>query len=353
MRGYLTITILLGTLFLITPTVEANGEPGLDDCKISINDPYPNDDSPEKDYVAVKNVTAAGHYDDGPYKLWCQDAWYEKLGTDIAFTYVSGGHVRGPNITPSFPEDQRLGTNVQCRVSANGCRGYDENTPHEPFEVCVFNMNNPDDAHVADCNNNSVPMANSYSYSLCCEVAQACHDGKDNNLNGYVDCADPQCHTASPEPGICNFAEAPGNQTNANNQSTEECIENPENCEGPDGDYYCGYGTYDDKNIQEMGVCCPAGKSPEKDPFGNWECVRNDKCGVGTGFSCDYDINANESGYFDKVYDGDTSDFCVSEVSYLHQPSEMLTDNSAACCEVPRYGETDYWFKDDNVQVYG
>ena len=357
MRGYVALSILLGTIFLLTtPSVEAQ-TPGIEDCIIDTSEPHSSNTSPEKTYVAVKNVTTVGHYDGGPYKLWCQDSWYEELGSDIAFTYVSGGHVRDANITPDYPNEQSLGTNIQCRVTTGGCKPYNASNPSEPFEVCVFNMNNPNDAHVADCNDANVPMPNSYSHTLCCEVQEACHDGKDNTLNGYMDCADPQCHAATPEPGICNYNATPDNRTNANNQSTADCVANPSQCEGPGGStdrYYCGYGSYDDPSVEEMGVCCPQGTSPQYDAFKDeWSCDSNDKCGVGGTSKCDYDIEANESGYFGEVYDGDATDYCVSEVPDLYQADEMQSDNSAACCEVPRYGETDYWFKDSNVQVYG
>ena len=37
-----------------------------------------------------------------------------------------------------------------------------------------------------------------YGGSLCCTVKEICTDGKDNDGDGLVDCADPECNEENP-----------------------------------------------------------------------------------------------------------------------------------------------------------
>jgi len=88
----------------------------------------------------------------------------------------------------TFPNDESLGEAPRdCRYDSTGTCG-------EPAEQCVFRMSNGGNAHVADCSNSSVPMNNSYSGALCCEISEVCTDGVDNDGDGLVDCADPECN---------------------------------------------------------------------------------------------------------------------------------------------------------------
>ena len=57
-------------------------------------------------------------------------------------------------------------------------------------------MTDGDNAHIADCSQNNLPGAKSYNGTLCCTVSELCYDGKDNDGDGYVDCADPECNAA-------------------------------------------------------------------------------------------------------------------------------------------------------------
>ncbi|WP_263840423.1 LamG-like jellyroll fold domain-containing protein [Salinibacter sp.] len=58
-------------------------------------------------------------------------------------------------------------------------------------------MTDGDNAHIADCSQNNLPGAKSYNGTLCCTVSELCYDGKDNDGDGLVDCADPECHAGT------------------------------------------------------------------------------------------------------------------------------------------------------------
>ena len=362
MRERLLLIGLLILPFLIT--VEAQTTP-FQDCQIA-----PSGSNPDPaNLTAVKNVSTVGHYDGGPYTLYCGDTWYRELGEDLAFSYITGGHVRSPDATPAFIEEQSLGTNVECRVSNTGSC--------DSSEVCVFKMNNENDAHVADCADPTVPQPNAYPYQLCCQIQEACNDGIDNDEDGLVDCVDPDCNekdgittpgypNADMNPGaffqpagVCDYFDSsespPDSPYDANMQNTTECVNNPSNCTDPDGDiFYCAYGDYDNPDIEPRGVCCPPDTIPEK--IGDsWRCTSTDECGIGSGRPCKYNITSNESAFFNSTYSGNETDYCVSQVPRLFTNSDQPTppNRSQACCRVPKYGRQAYWFKDGNVKIYG
>jgi hypothetical protein len=239
-------------------------------------------------------------------------------------------------------------------------------------------MNNENDAHVADCADPTVPQPNAYPYQLCCQIQEACNDGVDNDEDGLVDCVDPDCNeepdisnTSHPAfgnadmsgdetPEICNFD--PDSPYSNNAQSTADCVANPDDCTDPDGDrFYCAFGDYDAEGNEtgesQVGRCCPPGKVPEEDPFtGEWSCGSSDECGVDAVSDCKFDITTNESAYFNSTYSGNPDDYCVSQVPNLYtSPDDQAVPptRSQACCQVPKYGKMDYWFKDGNVKIYG
>jgi hypothetical protein len=232
-------------------------------------------------------------------------------------------------------------------------------------------MNNPDSSEVMDCNTDDVPQPNNFTGRLCCEIQEVCFDGQDNDGDGFVDCADPDCNektfpsgpyedtdmTSETEPQICDMD--PDDPYDANNQSTAVCASGDPNCLDPEGErFYCAYGDFDAKDEEPQGMCCPQGEIPQNITVlgvTTWQCGETAECGTGvpSGRRCDFDINATQEEFFDATYDGDASDYCVSQIPSPHRAAEMYTNESAACCYVPKYGEFDYWFKDGNVEVYG
>ena len=215
-------------------------------------------------------------------------------------------------------------------------------------------------------------------YQLCCEIREACNDGIDNDADGLIDCVDLDCNekgqifnpsftkdadmSGETVPEICDFD--PDSPYDGNMQNTTECVDNPARCRGPDyamdpdnDGFYCAYGQFDSPDVEPRGVCCPIGTDAKFNRSGNgeWSCETHDQCG-GASLSnptCDYNITSNETAFFNSTFSGNSNNYCVTQVPDLHQPDNMVTEDSAACCQVPRFGEQEYWFKDGNVEVYG
>jgi hypothetical protein len=152
-----------------------------------------------------------------------------------------------------------------------------------------------------------------------------------------------------------------------NRQRTIECLNNPELCDTnyPSADqdrYHCNFGQYDDPQNtgyedapqNGTGVCCPKGQIAEYDPVNGWSCGGTDQCGITGSVPCKYDINSNESKWLDSVSNG-SSNACNSQVNKLNEDLNETTEpeGSQACCYVPKNGITGYWYKDDNVEIYG
>ncbi|MCS3860473.1 hypothetical protein GGP86_000221 [Salinibacter ruber] len=57
-------------------------------------------------------------------------------------------------------------------------------------------MSGDQNAHIADCDQDKLPPDTDYDGTLCCTVKELCYDGKDNDGDGLVDCADPECNGA-------------------------------------------------------------------------------------------------------------------------------------------------------------
>jgi hypothetical protein len=61
-------------------------------------------------------------------------------------------------------------------------------------------MTDGQNSHVADCDQNALPPATDYNGTLCCEVKEICNDGVDNDGDGLIDCADPECNADADGP---------------------------------------------------------------------------------------------------------------------------------------------------------
>lgn len=154
------------------------------DCVIDTSNP--NVDK----FDRVDNVTTQGHYSGGSvYSLYCAEAWLDERSGNVSFRYQDPGHVQNVSFN-SFPNDQQLGNAVsQCKYRPSGGCSRDA-------ALCVFEMANGGNSHVAACNQNNTPMNNSFNGTLCCKVEEICTDGEDNDGDGLVDCADPECNAA-------------------------------------------------------------------------------------------------------------------------------------------------------------
>jgi hypothetical protein len=61
-------------------------------------------------------------------------------------------------------------------------------------------MTEEENSHIADCDQDNLPADTDYNGTLCCEVKEICTDGIDNDGDGLVDCADPECNADADGP---------------------------------------------------------------------------------------------------------------------------------------------------------
>lgn len=143
-------------------------------------------------YERVDNVTTQGHYSGGTiFHLFCSKNWDHGTG-NASYRFVDPGHVQEPSYN-TFPNDAKLGRSViDCEYEAGGTPGQCS----ENSDICAFTMSGDQNAHIADCDQNELPPSTSYKGTLCCTVQEICTDGKDNDGDGLVDCADPECNGA-------------------------------------------------------------------------------------------------------------------------------------------------------------
>ncbi|MBW6490609.1 MAG: hypothetical protein K0B15_05365 [Lentimicrobium sp.] len=258
-------------------------------------------------------------------------------------------------------------------------------------EICLFKVcetagcrigsetGRVDSSHIADCNTPNFPFANTFTKQVCCKsepiapTPENCADGVDNNGNGFIDCADPECHPrtyvdplsgdfVSQSPQQCDPDPIPGNFQTASNcvigydPSTFEPIFN-DSCVGPDSEnpemfpvvnqsFYCSYGFNDDSSIPP-GFCCPAGTYYD---FVFMECSPFQVCGLGSDFFCIFNFFNQQFEWLNSFYDG-SYNWCQS---YLPNIRTVLgVSSSEACCPVFAMGTFGFYIVDENVKIFG
>ena len=154
--------------------------------------------NPAFTYVNFGYVSMQGHYskvqvNDGfsyTFSLCCSDAYTWESG-DVSFRvstidppfFNGSGHVQSKDIVaPNFPGEVRVG--ADCNVKASCDDG----------ETCLFKMSDSNGSHVMDCFHANSPQPNNYGLSMCCKLTEICYDGIDNDLDGFIDCADADCN---------------------------------------------------------------------------------------------------------------------------------------------------------------
>lgn len=164
---------------------------------------------------------------------------------------------------------------------------------------------------------------------------EICHNGIDDNLNGYIDCTDSYCINFDP-------ANIEAYSCEGTFQTSEYCYHNPDECEG-EGVLrkYCGQAT----DSPNPSFCCGVGQRPHKTLFGDWVCENTDPCYNSVSpltDDCHYDYSTEFFDWFlETPYVGDPLDWCVDN------------QNMRACCPVIAYGEFDYYADiDGNVELY-
>lgn len=336
-------------------------------------------------------VSDDGHYTGDmsssyPYRLCCKNA--RNLGEgEISFKYAAwqppyanGTEMVSVNSTiTNFTSKVRLGFPDPCYLVPTGtCNNTNS-------EVCIFRVSNSsidpakwryvaDSAHVADCNNNSVPAGqnNLFPNELCCKLQEICTDGIDNDGDTYIDCADEDCkHYAlngGQNPEFCTgsnmtssvciqFIRNPeppyNNQTIKNplcmGQKPGDPITNPNSLS-----YHCSYGK-DDSNPGDVGLCCPEGTYATKNPQGDWFCQNREKCGLNSYLPCFYDFDTAKEQWRASVYNGTlTSKWCQSKFPYYWTFDQIpYPTRSAGCCLMVEAGVVGYFNSPGNAKIYG
>ncbi len=332
-------------------------------------------------YDVFGYVSMQGHFSSEPvipgfsntYSLCCPDLFTlndATYGPAFKFSPINppvfngSGHVQSADYS-DFTEQVFVG--ADCDVKASCDVG----------ETCLFKLSDPLGGHVADCHNLNNPMSNLYAYSMCCKLTEICWDGIDNDGDGFIDCADPDCNgvhafpAPATEPQICtNFLVDPpvsSPYTTSGciirwDEDTQTTIYDPDcigqNPNPPLTHYYCGFGMYDDPTDEPTGVCCPVGTRPQFDE-GKWSCIGTAQCGLDPLLRCDYDFDLNTPDWYSSVFAGNVNEWCNTQVTNLLYPlpddipPSLNYEGSTGCCLIPKFGQINYWVDVGNVKIYG
>lgn len=347
----LILTILL---ILIIPAI-VNAQ--IQDCVIAQNNPDP------AQYSIRGYVSKQGHFAltlneniTYSYKLFC-DINLPETGGDILFSFSNPeqtlndgqkgtGHISVQNI----PTHTDFTGGVSLGISSDTCVFQNETCATNQF--CVFKTP-PNQGHIADCNTDS-PMIHAFQWNLCCAstVDEICNDGIDNSGNGLIDCADPACQQMD---------NVPPQECTGNNQRTEDCVigingnnpvYDPACLDDLGNAFYCSYGDYEEN---DQGFCCPAGFRARFFPAQGWQCREFTQCGdisPNPLRECDFDFRNNKQNWLNSLFQGDLSDWCVSRMPNYYNPVDF-TQTSMGCCFVSAYGGVGFYYKADNVKVFG
>ncbi|MCF7871991.1 hypothetical protein K9L97_03060 [Candidatus Woesearchaeota archaeon] len=270
------------------------------------------------------DLQLSGHFNQAPghgFYLCCssqgRDAAEVYGLNSVDFFVAKTGHVRnysqGKNYNDNGGglEEVDVGA-LSCTVrNVSACLGYEEE---------LLAVSNPVNGHVGSTSDTTsgnpgddkypYPGGHSFKYSLCCTTPELCWDGTDNDGDGFVDCADPDCYGSDIYPGTGIYGTSPqlctGSPFDTSGCSTGVVGQINESCQGPnDADdlpqhFYCSYGLYDEFNLRDdngellddssqVGVCCPVGMSAFYNDVDNlWECRERDECGVAPSFVCKF-----------------------------------------------------------------
>lgn len=281
------------------------------------------------------------------YFLCCGDYFTEPdVGDPNFYLHDDGG--QGLISSIDYPYTSGL-TGVSLSESLNSCRVTSDSCGE--IEHCVFRMSSENNSFVSDCVNDNLPLENSFDLNFCCAIQEVCDDNIDNSGDGLIDCASPTCHPSA-------FNAGTPQECTGNIQTSDYCLNNPNDCSGPEGlPYYCSYGRQDDPAEQPQGFCCPAGEYAEYNSFTNaWECIEPDKCGIdASDFSqhCFVDFETQTTDWFSSSFDGNIIDWCVSNYPNFYDPLTTLEKRSSACCFVEIFAVEDYYVANRNVKIYG
>ena len=323
-------------------------------------------------------MSVQGHFQqtDGPYQLCCPSSWPRAVWNVVS---IDGG-ISAFNYSVYNPPVQNGSGHVTFGGSTSGVTDFRGVMPVDALsctigvscsadQACIVQVAGTDNSHVADCNAADTPMPNSFPDKICCHIQEKCWNGVDDNGDGFIDCADPDCNGQLNPPQVCgNATEGYGTWQNTSgcvvgyNYTTGTTIYN-DSCIGTppqNTPYYCGYGKYDDPVQEPTGVCCPVGYRPfwNADPFNpHWECKESAQCGINPiSQACGFDFDLNTTSWYSSAYSGDVNNWCNTQVTDLLYPLDDVQPDyqgSTGCCLIPKFGQIDYWLDKNNVKIWG
>jgi hypothetical protein len=276
----------------------------------------------------------------------------------ISFNYSIDGHVSTSSAITNFFHNVTLGFQNACTVQAGACNNLNG-------ELCVFRVNTTgagivSNSHIADCASGALDS------NLCCRRTDTCNNGLDDDADGFIDCADEDCHDDA------KILATPPSCTGST-MTSDFCVQVQRNhltgtyvptynplCAGqqpPSGDpmfpnyYYCS--TMDTGPMIGQGICCQSGKKAEYDIISGWSCEDSTQCGVGASFDCGKDFDTEFNPWIDQPFIDNSANWCYSKVPILFTNYPPFTIRSTACCITTKDGMVDYFTKDENVKIYG
>ena len=155
---------------------------------------------------------------------------------------------------------------------------------------------------------------------------EICSNGVDDDGVNGIDCQDSACNGG----GALSLTDSQLSQYN--------CLGTDQTGDKTGLSYYCGVGfdTQQDKYVSDVGLCCRTGEEPRKvEDFGTWywRCEPTDPCYPAPPFECDFDYSTQFTDWL-----GDSG--CLDSSS------------NSACCNVIKFGTSDYYSDNNNVKVY-
>jgi hypothetical protein len=304
-------------------------------------------------------VTHDGHFSNvsipGTRAVCCRNV---DIGTGTpSFNYSTDGHVSVRSTTTNFFHNVSLGFQDTCNVQSTACN-------NAVGEMCIFRVNTTggvaSNSHIAECTSGDLDS------NLCCRIAEDCSNGIDDDGDGFIDCADEECHD-----DLKVLASPPS--CTGSTMTSDFCVSVQRNhltgtyvptynplCAGqapPTGDptlpnfYYCS--TMPTGPMIGQSICCQSGMKAEYDAALGWRCTDSEVCGLDVSEECKKDFDTEFNPWIEQPYNGNIDNWCYSKIPNLFTNYAPFSMRSTACCLMVKDGFIDYHTDDNNIKVYG
>jgi hypothetical protein len=298
-------------------------------------------------------VTHDGHFSNvsipGTRAVCCRNV---DIGTGTpSFNYSTDGHVSVRSTTTNFFHNVSLGFQDTCNVQSTACN-------NAVGEMCIFRVNTTggvaSNSHIAECASGDLD-----SY-LCCRITEDCSNGIDDDGDGFIDCADEECHKTATDPIPKECSPSPFNSSTCvslmktwppqQDQPPTYVIVNNSACIGSDNQVYHCAPTKDASPSR----CCAYGSYPIHTPFG-WDCIGSDPCGLMNPYPCreNFDIRNDRYAWFNQPFIDYTLNWCHSRMPPGYYNPDSSINRSTACCFMVKDAKVDFFTDPNNVKIYG